>query len=97
MKRLDTIERQIQRLEREKAEWHQAHRDDHVTDGVAVAPRTMQTVFSIRLDPELIGRLRDLADFYGCTTSDVARRLLADAWLPAVQVGPVRLSESSQQ
>jgi hypothetical protein len=35
MKRLDTIERQIQRLEREKAEWHQAHRDDPIAGAVA--------------------------------------------------------------
>lgn len=83
------IKAQQAKLERELADWYQAHKNDPLTDAAAVEPRSIPTVFSIRLDPDLIARLRELAEFYGCTTSEVARRLLADAWLPAVQVGPV--------
>lgn len=50
-------------------------RDDDIVGVIGpVEPRRLAQVVSVRLDPEVAGQLRDIANQLGCTVSDLLRR-----------------------
>jgi Ribbon-helix-helix protein, copG family len=62
------------RSERERRELAHQHADEVVEgSGRAVAPRRLDQMISLRLEPELAATLRELADRRGVTVSDLLR------------------------
>jgi hypothetical protein len=62
------------RSERERRELAQQHAGEVVEgSGKAIAPRRLDQMISLRLEPELAATLRELADRRGVTVSELLR------------------------
>ena len=70
--------------EQERRELAEAHKDDFDPDYAApITPRRLEQMVSLRLDPDVVVALRELAVQRGCSVSDLLRegaaRVLAAA------------------
>ena len=68
----DQRQDEIRRREAALAQTAQVH------GGRAVAPRSLNQMISLRLEPELLKSLRDMAEQSGVSVSDVLRQAAAD-------------------
>jgi hypothetical protein len=71
----------------------QAHKGD-VVEGSArpVTPRRLDQMISVRLDPDLVGKLREIAEARGVTVSTLLRdagRMLVDQYMTPPKATPI--------